>query len=422
MNFEEIRGYIEPLLQNEFFVGIVLAGILTGLFYSLRSIPRNIWEFVKWKTLTVLTVNSTDDIFPWIDKWLIEETKYGEKCHRLRINEVYNGLDESPTVLGVGVGTHYFIHNRAPIKVVREVLDDAKTGSFKLNEKMTFTSPSKKAIIGLFNEAHDLSKHREDMKIYTSNTHGFCEVRGISPRPLDTIYCEGDSIEEIVKRIDSFFKNKEWYIKRGIPWRLGIFLHGPPGTGKSSVARALASYFNKSLYVVHLGSMYSDSSLFSNMREVQPNSFVLMEDIDCAGANAINSREKKDQPETGSIANDNDEESSGISLSALLNSIDGVMAPEGRVLIMTSNHPEKIDPALLREGRVDIRVELGKIGPSEIHRMLDKIFDVNATINEKAIKRLYDSGLEWTPSYAQEVMIRAGNRDRAIDQLIENPR
>ncbi|OAR00671.1 hypothetical protein LLEC1_07374, partial [Akanthomyces lecanii] len=145
---------------------------------------------------------------------------------------------------------------------------------------------------------------------------------------------------------------RRWYANRGIPYRRGYLLYGPPGTGKSSLSVALAGYFRMKIYIVSLSSLTAtEENLASLFAELPTNCIVLLEDIDTAGLSKT--REKKeDDDKDGS---DSTPPVQGqLSLSALLNILDGVAAQEGRVLIMTTNHLESLDKALIRPGRVDM--------------------------------------------------------------------
>ncbi|KAM3447206.1 hypothetical protein MY3296_008942 [Beauveria thailandica] len=158
----------------------------------------------------------------------------------------------------------------------------------------------------------------------------------------DIIADAGDYLEPSTRR---------WYANRGIPYRRGYLLHGPPGTGKSSLSVALAGYFNMKIYIVSLSSLTAtEEHLASLFAELPTNCVVLLEDIDTAGLSQTRDT-TEDEDKDGS---DKTPSQKQLSLSALLNILDGVAAQEGRVLIMTTNHLENLDQALIRPGRVDM--------------------------------------------------------------------
>ncbi|EGX95658.1 BCS1-like ATPase [Cordyceps militaris CM01] len=159
----------------------------------------------------------------------------------------------------------------------------------------------------------------------------------------DIIADAGDYLEPSTRR---------WYSNRGIPYRRGYLLWGPPGTGKSSLSVALAGYFRMKIYIVSLSSLTAtEENLASLFAELPTNCIVLLEDIDTAGLSKTREKKKDDDDKDGS---DSTPSQGQLSLSALLNILDGVAAQEGRVLIMTTNHLESLDKALIRPGRVDM--------------------------------------------------------------------
>ncbi|KAI8945028.1 P-loop containing nucleoside triphosphate hydrolase protein [Xylaria longipes] len=173
-----------------------------------------------------------------------------------------------------------------------------------------------------------------------------------------------------------------WYANRGIPLRRGYLFHGPPGTGKTSLSFALAGVFGLDIHVISLlEPTLTEEDLSSLFSSLPRRCVVLLEDIDTAGlrrpADELRAAErtgrnekehsrKDETPQTTTndikelakvLKKETEDQKKGISLSGLLNAIDGVASHEGRVLIMTTNVPESLDDALIRPGRVDLQVE-----------------------------------------------------------------
>jgi chaperone BCS1 len=163
-----------------------------------------------------------------------------------------------------------------------------------------------------------------------------------------------DSIES---RVREFCDSRDAYERAGIPWRLGVLLAGQPGTGKTSIAHVLASQLDLRLAVMPLADLRSDEDMISAFMGVEEQAILLIEDVDCAF------RQRKS------------EEADGVSFSAFLNCIDGVLAPHsGRVLVMSTNHPERLDPALIRPGRVDLRVDVPALTRQAASDYVDRVF------------------------------------------------
>ncbi|KPI42173.1 putative mitochondrial chaperone BCS1-B [Cyphellophora attinorum] len=181
-------------------------------------------------------------------------------------------------------------------------------------------------------------------------------------RPISTVNLDEGQKEMIVQDIAEYLhpETKAWYQQQGIPYRRGYLFYGPPGTGKSSLAMALAGQFKLDIHIISLlDKNLDDYNLNRLMKSMIGRPCVLLEDIDSAGV----SRDFQDDSDDDSDDDYNtryrkQQAKSRVTLSGLLNAIDGVGAPEGQVLIMTTNHKEKLDDALIRAGRVDVSVKL----------------------------------------------------------------
>lgn len=235
-------------------------------------------------------------------------------------------------------------------------------------------------------EARDLYLKRDEHKtsIYRGTTKGAsaepswqrCMAR--TSRPFSTVILnervKKDLIDDVTDYLDP--ATRRWYSNRGIPYRRGYLLHGPPGTGKSSLSLALAGFFKMRIYIVSLSSITANEETLATLfAELPRRCVVLLEDIDSAGL--THTREDANAPAVApaAAAGSGPDMVPGqitpgrpmpapvggrLSLSGLLNILDGVASQEGRVLIMTTNHIEKLDKALIRPGRVDMTVHFGR--------------------------------------------------------------
>ena len=195
-------------------------------------------------------------------------------------------------------------------------------------------------------------------------------------RPLSTVVLEQKQKEMFVDDIKDYLEpdTQKWYSDRGIPYRRGYLLHGPPGTGKSSLSFAAAGLLGLKIYVLSLASKtLSDSGLASLFDALPPRCVVLLEDIDTI--NIAQSRKPVDATAETPKKDTSTEVDTRVSLSGLLNVIDGVASPEGRVLILTTNHPEKLDAALIRPGRVDMKIEFKLAGEEAIAGLFMRMFE-----------------------------------------------
>ncbi|KAK0121995.1 hypothetical protein ONS95_010263 [Cadophora gregata] len=208
-------------------------------------------------------------------------------------------------------------------------------------------------------------------------------------RPFSTVVLDEDVKAKLLADMSEYLHpyTRRWYSNRGIPYRRGYLLYGPPGTGKSSLSFAIAGYFKLKIYIVSLNSpAMNEENLSTLFTDLPKQCVVLLEDIDTAGLTHARAR-PEDSEESKSLIttlpgataiippNPTINNSGGrISLSALLNILDGVASQEGRVLIMTTNHKDKLDEALIRPGRVDMAVEFKLSDTQMISTIFRSIF------------------------------------------------
>lgn len=179
------------------------------------------------------------------------------------------------------------------------------------------------------------------------------------PRPVESVVLAEGVMEDLISDAKTFLGRREWYVERGIPYRRGYLLNGPPGTGKSSAVVAIASALGMDIAMLSLGdSNMEDSGISELFSSIPVNSIVLMEDIDCAFIDR----------------KDGDDKRSKVTFSGLLNAIDGVAAGEGRLLFATTNHIERLDPALIRPGRIDRKMFIGYATKEQASRLFQRFF------------------------------------------------
>ncbi|KAF5023088.1 hypothetical protein F66182_4845 [Fusarium sp. NRRL 66182] len=185
-------------------------------------------------------------------------------------------------------------------------------------------------------------------------------------RHLETVHFDNEIKQHLLGDIRNYLdpKTQKRYQSRSMPYRRGYLFYGPPGTGKSSLSVAIAGEFGLDLYEVKIPSVATDADLEQMFQEIPPRCVVLLEDIDAVWVDRANA--DKNGQEGNNAPN--------CTLSGLLNVLDGVGSVEGRIIIMTTNHPEKLDSALVRPGRVDMKVLLGNISPKSAEEMFIRMF------------------------------------------------
>ncbi|CAD6886117.1 unnamed protein product [Tilletia laevis] len=312
-----------------------------------------------------------------------------------------------------GPGTHYFRYRGVWIRLHRERADrllDVTTGAPWETIKLTTLYSARHLLPQLLAEARQVSVRENEGKtvIYTAwgpDWRPFGQPR--RPRELESVVLRKGVKEELVKDVEVFMQRGSWYAERGIPYRRGYLLYGPPGSGKSSLITALAGFHNLNICLLSLSDRgLTDDKLLHLLANAPERSILILEDIDVAFASR----------DAAPISNNNGSQQGGsgsgpaatrtnITFSGLLNALDGVASSEERIVFMTTNYPERLDPALVRPGRVDRRFELGDADEEQVERMMGRFYGQGKAVDE-------GEG-EMHKRFARLVMQESGRRRKA---------
>ncbi|KAL5631287.1 hypothetical protein ACGC1H_006967 [Rhizoctonia solani] len=238
------------------------------------------------------------------------------------------------------------------------------------------------------------AEHR--VQIFFADSHGSWRwTDSRQKRPMSSIVLAPGVKEMLLSDTRDFLKSEKWYADRGIPFRRGYLLHGVPGSGKSSLIHAIAGELALDIYVVSLSSSWiNDATLTALMGRVPARCIVLLEDLDAAFTRSTSrdtqstgapTNDKKDENKDNNDSNNKDEKKqedvNTLSLSGLLNALDGVAASEGRILFATTNHLERLDPALSRPGRMDVWIEFKNATKWQCEQLFNNFFPAASADN-----------------------------------------
>lgn len=235
--------------------------------------------------------------------------------------------------------------------------------------------------------------------VWKGTEYGWTDVAYLEKGGNRGIVLDGSALESIEDDVRDFLNRKNWYEERGVPWRRGYVFYGPPGTGKSSLAKHLASKFEIPLYVLSEKDYLGD--IGSKFAEIPKKAIVLLEDIDCVYNSNRDSGDKADIDPVKP------------SLNSALNALDGVASKEGQLVIMTTNHIDSLDPALIRPGRADYKLHLGYASIEQAQKIFNKFFP-----NEDQSKFVIDGNR--TPADIQGLLLASGDGEEACRRAKNN--
>lgn len=251
-------------------------------------------------------------------------------------------------------------------------------------------------------------------------------------RNFDNIFLEDK--EDLLCKIDFFLNNKEWYDSKGIPYTLGIGLHGPPGTGKTSFIKALASKTKRDIIILPLKIVNSKRELnmlfyenrYNINNEMNSKTFdkkiIVFEDIDCIGDIVEERKTKKKKKKKVTDNQENmvvsikDMVPDPLTLDDFLNLWDGVRETPGRIIIITSNHYDKLDKALIRPGRIDICYEFKNANRKVISDMYNSFFGKN--IEESVLSKIPE--YKYSPAEITNIFMKSRDDDKNFIQYLIN--
>src|SRR5882724_1469383 len=359
--------------HTQFASGGLLLMIVGGLGVYLRAVPKALWEWFVDQTTMMITVTDDDASFIWVKEWLLEQSF----LKRIRRVDLDTTIRNQGLALIPAPGAHWFWHARRPFLVYFYRNEDPKGSVRRRTESLTFRTIGRrqaflKQFVNGIVECHEKNVGiKSSLFVYDD---GWMRVGGYAPRLLKSVILKSGEEDHLIRDIAKFRKSRERYRQLGVPYHRGYLLYGPPGTGKTSLVSAMAARFELHIYAINLSS-FTDRSLTTAINDVPPNSVILFEDIDCmkSGKTRDKLEEWVSKPEGAPPAKE-EPDKLGVTLSGLLNVLDGFRAPENVLFVMTSNKIEALDPALLRPGRIDFRLFLGKASNRQKVELYQRFF------------------------------------------------
>ncbi|EGC36809.1 hypothetical protein DICPUDRAFT_31265 [Dictyostelium purpureum] len=347
--------------------------IINGGLGIFKNISNYILNCINEKIYYQIDVDSKDKSFEWLLYWLSEHESVKDSTH-LNAETVYNNIGKNPKVILVpSVGQHTIKYKGKTIWIsrIRDSTFDMGSGAPFESIKLSTLINNSSAVNELLQEAMLLSLNKDIGKtVIYINSEGSWERFGNprSIRSLDSVILNNNLKQQLLDDIKSFITNESWYRNRGIPYRRGYLLYGEPGNGKSSLINAIAGALNLDICIVSLSQKEVDDRQINHLlNNAPPKSILLIEDIDAAF------KSHRSQVDLDST---NSNQINSLTYSGLLNALDGVASQEGRILFMTTNRIELLDNALIREGRVDMKIEITNATKEQASQLFSHFYNL----------------------------------------------
>lgn len=406
---ENITNLLKEAGFNSANLTILITAMTTAILAIFKQVPIKIFNQIKYfiKSRTMYTIQlqslinqyACDRAFEWIRKQNFKSIK---RALRLQPYDIVKDnkeaiLENIYSKSGMPLGTFTSCKKFTIISI--SVTKDNEHSSETLITINIFGLFSKRFTEDLlYTIGENRSVNRKYIEYNTLDSLGGFTRSTKFKRKLNTIYLENRN--EIFESIDIWKKSEDFYRERGIPYKLGILLYGEPGTGKSSLIHAVASELNKDVIVLTAGAILNGklNRYDAVCCDCDTAPVIVIEEIDTIVSSRQQDKELSENQKS--------------ILSELLNFLDGSSSPDSCIIIATTNHIEKLDPAIIRSGRFDIKIQMGKISRDLAIQMCE---DFNCNPEEI----LDDSTTEYNPSELQSKLI-FDSKNRLYKNSIDN--
>lgn len=394
---------LNALFENPLFAGgIGLASLGAAAAFARKGAIIAVGA-ARRRLLVNVEISKQDAAYPWILAWLSQPRQHAgfiasrlTRVHNLSVSTTMaakgpanSGANDAHFFLQPGYGRHIIKFNNAYIAVNREKHNTANMNTGEPHETVQMTTlwAHRHVFEDVFGEAHTMAAKANEGKTIVYAARGMEWAPLGDPRkkrPLPSVVLDEGVKEGIVADVNDFLGRQQWYVDRGIPYRRGYLLYGPPGSGKSSFIQALAGELDFGVAMINLSEMgMTDDKLAYLLTKLPKRSILLLEDADAA---FVNRRQRDSDGYSGA----------SVTFSGLLNALDGLAAGEERIAFLTTNHIDRLDPALIRPGRVDLMVRIGEASRFQAAHMWDRFYgdvDVDHSGRQRFLDRLQQLGL-----------------------------
>jgi mitochondrial chaperone BCS1 len=415
---QTLLDLIRTQLENQVVSGGLLLGLIAAVAAALRRLPSMLWSQLKRAVLMTVVIDSRNELFNAAITWL-DKAPAGRNS-RL-VTAVVSSIDDKSLTTAAAAyslstralprllyspapGLHLFWHAGRLMWIERDI---------QMNLHVVETL----RITALFGARREIEQLLQDMLaaaygalanqtvLWTVDKWAENWVRADAKtrRPLDSVVLQSGVRQNLLDDVTQFFESRERYAQLGIPWRRGYLFYGPPGTGKTSLAYAMAGHLGLDLCVLSLtNNKLTDQNISELLQKTPSRSIILVEDVDAF----FNAREKLDSKVE-------------VSFSGLLNALDGVAAQEGRIVVLTTNHRARLDPALIRPGRIDKQLELGDATAQQAAELFLRFYPQELALARQLERDYAARDLQLSPARIQQALISGESAAASVAMLLE---
>ncbi|KAI0642224.1 P-loop containing nucleoside triphosphate hydrolase protein [Trametes meyenii] len=383
LSFSAVRDWLKLLL-----IGAVVET-------CRRTLTRAYYGLVNYFWITA-TFDGNDECVDWLMFWLSKHSIF-RTARTLDVStrtfgkgsiEESNSSDDSDgrkiSFLPSLSTTYTLWYKFRYVTITRDQVTDGPWNSPRQTLLVRILTRDHEVLRGLLIEAKKLYHQASEnqISIYVSDPSDYWKRVSVQQkRPMNSIILDPGVIDLVLNDAKDFLGSKTWYAERGIPHRRGYLLYGAPGSGKTSLIHSIAGELNLDVYILSLTRLgLDDTSLSSTIGDLPQQCIVLVEDIDAAFHQGVkrdiaDPEKEQDGPEGAHKGAPEPSPSVGrVTLSGLLNALDGIAAQEGRILFATTNDYDALDPALCRPGRLDLHIEFKLASKYQCREMFRRFY------------------------------------------------
>ncbi|KAL1802534.1 hypothetical protein ACET3Z_031181 [Daucus carota] len=395
-----------------------ILSLLHSFYESLQDLfsPYSTFEIPEFNGYCNVDVN---ELYRHVNLYL-NSVNPSTTCRRLTLSR-----SKSSNRISFTVAPNHTVHDTFSghrvswthnVETVQDSVDEKRSFTLKLPKRQR-TLILSAYLEHVTSRAQEFERVSRERRLFTNSGHagsfesGWSAVPFRHPSTFETLALEPELKKHITEDLTAFSQGKEFYHKIGRAWKRGYLLHGPPGSGKSSLIAAMANYLCYDVYDLELSKVSDNSELRSLLIQTTNRSIIVIEDIDCSTdltRDRVSKKVKLSANKFRQANMDPSEDNGRVTLSGLLNFTDGLWSccGEERLIVFTTNYRDNVDPALVRCGRMDVHVSLGPCNMHAFKTLVKNYLKVETHPLFDVVESCIRSGGALVPAQVGEILLR----------------